>query len=186
MDNLFQFFKNGWTSGLPESICGHGSTMRYTTQLRLALPIIIQGLKVKTIHDIGCGDLNWIQSVNLGETIYRGFDLIPRYRNITKLDIIKEDPPPADLIICRDVLMHFPNKEALIALKRIKKTCRYLLATTFFVSNVNRHEWTKTIRDCFSKLNIMISPFNLGCPILFIPEPLSDSAIGLWEIADEN
>jgi hypothetical protein len=120
----------GWRGGKPETICGNGSTLRSTDNIRRWLPSVVKRYGIMTLNDAGAGDMNWIRQIKW-DVEYRPFDLVPRAETVTKLDITNEAMPLADGLLCRHVLNHLdaPRIEAALALFR--KSSRYLIATQF-------------------------------------------------------
>ena len=124
-------YEQGWTGGLPETKCGYGSTLRATKKQRDWIPEIIESYNIYSIADIGAGDLNWIKETELpSEVEYWAYDLVPRHPEVIKFDLVKEVPPPVDMIMCLWVLNHFPYDECKTAIENLKKSgSRYLLMT---------------------------------------------------------
>jgi hypothetical protein len=135
-DAMYARMKNGWHAGKPETICGNGSMLRHTTNIRRWLPWRVLRYDIKTLNDAGAGDMGWIRMVSWSEPIeYRPFDLIPRDPAVMKLDITTETMPEADAILCRMVLNHLMdangNGRVEMALDRFKESAKYLIATHF-------------------------------------------------------
>lgn len=131
-------YKTGWTGGLPETPCGHGSKLRVTKKQRLWIPKIVEDLSIKTISDIGAGDLNWISKIKFGIDVrYTPFDLVPRHKSVNSFNLLTTVPPKSDLLMCLWVLNHFPEKEHQIGFENLKKSgSKYLLIT-------QRETWVK-------------------------------------------
>ena len=72
------FYQTGGKGGLPETPCGFGSRLSETKAQRQWIPEIIGKYGIKTIADIGAGDLNWITHMNMGGVEYAAYDLVPR------------------------------------------------------------------------------------------------------------
>lgn len=113
--------KNLWNE--QESVSGPGSTFENTKNIRAALPEVFETYGINSILDIHCGDFNWIQHVEMNGIDYTGADIVEKlidknnrqfasgYRSSQFLDLVKEPLPKADLILCRDGLVHFYNRE---------------------------------------------------------------------------
>lgn len=122
-------FKSGWQGGLPETPCGYGSTLEATKAQRKWIPQIVQKYGIKTIADIGAGDLNWIKRIKLDAEV-RHFDIVPRAENVEVLDITEQIPPKADMVLCLWVLNHLNKDDCLKALNNIKASgAKYLMMT---------------------------------------------------------
>ena len=123
-------FSRGWVGGLPETPCGHGSTLGATTAQRKWIPRLIETYGIKSIVDVGAGDLNWISITDLGGATYIPFDLIPRHPSVKQFDLVRDVPPVADMLMCLWVLNHLDFETCRAALKNLKASgSRYLLMT---------------------------------------------------------
>ena len=118
----------GWSSGLPETACGYGSRLSSTAKQRQWMPEIISKYQIKTIADIGAGDLNWIKKTDLCGADYTPYDLVPRVPGVVEFDIIKQPPPDVDLIMCLWVLNHFSDSDCQSAIRNLMRS-KYLMVT---------------------------------------------------------
>ena len=122
-------FKKGWTGGLPETPCGFGSKMSSTQAQRDWLPSLVKKYGIKTVADIGAGDLNWIPHVKW-DVEYTPYDLIPRHESVTRLNILEEVAPKVDMLMCLWVLNHMPFEQARLAFQNLRESgSKYLLMT---------------------------------------------------------
>ena len=121
---------NGWRAGKPFTICGNGSTLDATANVRRWLPQIAKRYDIRTVNDAGAGDMVWIRRVQW-DVDYQPFDLIPRLPEVAKIDITREMIPVCDAILCRMVLNHLQERivETVALLKQ--SGARYLIATQF-------------------------------------------------------
>jgi len=192
-------YKNNLFGG-DESVSGPGSSLEQTQAIREALPKVIRELNVRTFVDAPCGDFHWMSKVELDIDKYIGIDIVPdmirvnqqKYNNDNRkfltLDIINDDLPTADLIMCRDCFIHLSNKDIRAALNNIRRArFKYLLTTTFTNTTINRNIVTGRVRP----INLQVSPFNFPDPILLINEKCtesngkcSDKSLALWNVAD--
>ena len=191
--DLFEYYyeKNIW--GNTESVSGYGSTINYTENLRNGLEKVIIDFEIKSIIDAPCGDFNWMNSVNLENVNYWGFDIVKNLilRNkelyerenvkFSVLDIITDNIPKADLWICRDVLFHFSNDDIDLVIKNFQKSeVKYILTTTYRETILNENIKTGEFRE----LNLEIEPFCFPKPILIIDDSnngeVSGRVMGLW------
>jgi len=124
-------YKKGWKGGLPETPCGMGSRVSETVLQREWIPKMIRKYKIKTIADIGAGDLNWIQHMKMPKALeYKAYDLVPRHPDVMSFNLLEEIPPKVDLIFCLWVLNHFTYEHCLIALENLKASgSKYMMMT---------------------------------------------------------
>lgn len=129
-----------FSGGLPDTLCGTGSTIDATAEIRAALPSLLRALGIGVLLDAPCGDMYWISSVDLGCVSYIGADnsdemlAAARQRNKTavlrKMDIVYDALPPADGMLCRDFHQHLPNYMVTAALENFARSeIKWLLAT---------------------------------------------------------
>jgi hypothetical protein len=185
-------FRQGWKSGGKETVCGVGSTLAATTRLRRRLPALLKELGINSINDAGCGDLNWILTLDWTNYDYLGVDVVERNSwqaattptfQVHVADICDRQLRPCDLTICRDVFIHLPNELIMIALGNFCLSSKYVLATSFdVVSNKNR----PTRPGGYSPLNLCLEPFGLGEPTFKIYEKKRCKYLGLWQIYEER
>jgi hypothetical protein len=189
-DEIYE--NNLWLSD--ESVSGTGSTMDATAAIRMLIPQIVKELGVKTILDIPCGDYKWFQTMNL-DVRYTGADVVRQLvtddyekygdedHTFRVLDITKDPLPQVDLVLCRDLLGHFSNRDVQLALKNLKKSgSKYLLATTF----PERENATDIVTGQWRPINLA-SMFGLPDPKAYLYEGCTalgfeDKALGLWEL----
>lgn len=208
-------FYDEQAGGVPESASGAGSSRDATETIRRELPRLCERYGIQTFFDLCCGDCNWITHVNLGVDNYIGADVVrelveqnrQRYgrpgREFMHLDILTADLPKADLVLCRDVLVHYGFEHAMQALRNIARSgSRYLLATTFTGHGPNRdvnsyQEYDQIVspgttpRVPWVLHNLQMAPFNLPLPIEVIDErckehypAFADKSLALWRLAD--
>jgi hypothetical protein len=99
----------------------------------------------------------------------------------------RADLPAADLIVCRDGLVHLSFADARAAIENFRRSgSRYLLATTFVQRSENRDVPTGGWRV----LNMQAPPFSFPAPLTTIDERCvhsdgiyRDKRLGLWELA---
>jgi 2-polyprenyl-3-methyl-5-hydroxy-6-metoxy-1,4-benzoquinol methylase len=182
--------------GEAESRSGAGSSLEFSVALRKSLPLLLTELNAASLLDLGCGDFNWMRTVDLGAARYTGVDVVEslircntevyasRDRSFLVADITKDRLPAADVALCRHCLIHLPNSQVLRVLANLKISgTRYLLATTNPGVLVNVDTWPGSFRS----INMQITPFNLPPPLRSLQDSTSDdqvSVLGLWRIAD--
>jgi len=168
----------GWRAGLPETICGNGSTMAHTANVRRWLPEIVQRYKILRLNDAGAGDLHWIRKVSWQSILrYTAFDLIPRDASVTKVDISAEDLPESDAVLCRMVMNHLDEPRILKALERFRRTTRYLIATQFKGEDLPQRS------PQFTRLDLRLAPYSLGEPLEHAQDGSeSICSLALWRL----
>jgi len=187
--------------GGSESRSGEGSSLAQTERIRREIPRLLAKLGASTLLDAPCGDFNWMQHVQLELNRYWGIDIVDevivanRARFISErrefycCNLIDDPLPAADVVLCRDCLVHLDFRQAKLVLRNFKRSgCKYLLTTTF----TNRTANADLVGDdVWRTLNLQLSPFNLPPPLELINEQCteggeaySDKCLGLWRFED--
>jgi hypothetical protein len=123
-------WEKGWTGGLPETPCGSGSKLVNTKTQREWLPRMWKKYGVRTIADVGAGDLNWIKEMDMTAYKYMPFDLVPRHPSVSEFNLIEQKPPAVDCVLCLWVLNHLPLHDAQRAWDNLWScNSRYLIIT---------------------------------------------------------
>jgi hypothetical protein len=196
------FSKNSF--GGETSLSGRGSDLDQTKRIQEELPKLLIRYGVKSIIDLPCGDQNWISKVPLGNVTYVGADIVPELvlentnfygssnRTFIELDITKEIPPRAELILCRDLLVHLNTKQIYLALRNIKRSGATYILTTSFTDNrpyKNLPIFTRSVG--WRAINLQSEPFNFPEPLEIVNEEctegageFSDKSLALWKVAD--
>ncbi len=188
---------NKW--GDRESVSGKGSNLQSTEELRRLLPPLLAELGVRSMVDVPCGDFNWMAHVDLSGVDYLGGDIVPELieRNRTKhsragiafevIDLIAGPVPKADLVFCRDCLVHLSNAHVAAALANIRASDANWLLTTVYGGSPNDDIYTGEWRP----IDISRPPFGLPAPRRLIaegkdwlPGQAKDKMLGLWRVAD--
>jgi SAM-dependent methyltransferase len=186
----------------PETVSGRGSSLKSTETLRRDLPRLFAEHGIRSVVDAGCGDFHWFSTLPVELDSYLGIEVDeelaaanqarhgdPR-RRFTSLDIIRDPLPSADLILCRDVLVHLKNRQVSAALRNFRRSgSRFLLATTF----TGEHPNLVIPLGGWRPLNLELPPFELGPPLAVIREAESvedsrytDKSLALWPLQPER
>ena len=187
--------RNVW--GSEESRSGGGSTRERGSHFRGALLDVLQRFEIASIVDAPCGDFNWMRDV-VGEHDYVGIDIVgeliaangERYgtasRRFLCRDLTHHSLPKADLILCRDCLVHFSYVDVRAAIANFQRSGSKYLLTTTFPSAVNIDIRTGGWRP----LNLQAEPFFFPRPVAVIDEvpagvkhDYPDKQLSLWELA---
>lgn len=188
--------RNRWLG--TESVSGPGSSLAATAVVREALPLVLRALAAETLLDAPCGDFGWLSSVELPVRTYIGIDVVPELIETARersggrhefrvADISRDPVPRADLVLCRDCLVHLSEEGAFAAIANFKESgSEFLLTTTFYAQAQNLPGSTGGWRP----INLQRPPFSFSAPILLIPERRfdparahSDKSLGLWALA---
>ena len=189
----------GWGGN---SLSGMGSDLEQTESVRRHLVPLLEEYGVNSLLDLPCGDFYWMKLVDLGKRRYLGGDLVAdliqanqqiyesEKRRFVVLDLLQDSLPDADLILCRDCLIHLSNGDIFKALKNIKKSqIAYILTTSYPLLKRN----TDILTGDFRAINLMMPPFNFPTPLAIIPEntfpeqkdnPNFIRELCLWRVAD--
>ena len=65
-----------WKASADTPVCGEGSTVEHTAPFSSFLTRLCSAEwgQVRSVADLGCGDLTFMSSVDIGDVRYRGFD----------------------------------------------------------------------------------------------------------------
>lgn len=185
--------------GAASSVSGLGSEDLATAAIRDALPPLLQRLGARSLLDAPCGDAGWISRMKL-DLDYAGVDIVPSLIQANNqrvargeligrflvADITRDALPHADVILCRDCLVHLSFDNIARAAANFRASgARFLLATTF-------PEWDAN-RDCedgdWRALNMTKPPFGWPAPRELIDERCEeggggwrDKSLGLWRL----
>lgn len=189
--------RNVW--GNAESVSGPGSTARRGAAFRGDLIDLLRRLDTRVLLDAPCGDFNWAGEVADAVPRYIGVDVVPELiervraahaserRTFICADLVRDPLPRADVILCRDALVHFSFGETRAALRNFKRSgAEYLLATTFLDTARNVDIRTG---GGWRDLNLQEPPFSFPPPLELIDERCTDyggryrgKRLALWRL----
>lgn len=192
------YSENRW--GDDESVSGPGSSLARTAKLRNELPVLLEELGARTLLDAPCGDFNWMKDTQPRIEQYIGLDIVPDL--ITKNqrlygndqtrflcgDLTRDKLPRADVILCRDCLIHFSFRHITAAIRNFKQSgSTYLLTNSYPAWRKNEDIRTGDFRP----LNLSLAPFNFPPPLKQIDEKhpqeqaeFFGKILGLWKLSD--
>ena len=132
------------------SPCGKGSTVEGTRVVKDYIEKIVCEYNIKSVSDAPCGQYNlWTKDVDFNGADYTGYDInaelvvlnnreFPHIKFV-EFDVVNQVLPYADLIMCKDLLFHFPNNFAMRAIQNFKRSdSKYLLCTNH--NNIDQHK----------------------------------------------
>jgi 2-polyprenyl-3-methyl-5-hydroxy-6-metoxy-1,4-benzoquinol methylase len=189
---------NAW--GDRESVSGPGSTRERARTFLPELTALVRRLRVGTLLDAPCGDFNWAQPLAEAAAHYIGVDVVPAlisanrsrwsspFRRFLCRDLVSQRLPSADLVLCRDGLVHFGNEDVLAALANLRRTgAEHLILTTFIGDRSN----PDIANGGWRPLNMQRPPFSLPPPLELVDEHChhtggiyADKRLGLWRTRD--
>jgi hypothetical protein len=197
-------YKNGLFFG-KESLSGRGSDADQTRLIKNELPGILKRLKVGSLLDLPCGDLNWMSEVDLGDVSYTGADIVPeliddlktRFRDTDRqflcLDSSKDPIVSAyDAIFCRDLLVHLSTQEIASVLRNFKSSKSTYLITTHFTDNRRyKNLPAVSLGIGWRAINFRLPPFSFPAPLLELNEgctegngDFADKSLAVWKLSD--
>ena len=181
-----------------DTVSGSGSTLTQTREIIKSLPPMLDTFRINTVLDIPCGDFNWMKEIDWQGRRYLGADILPelvsenneKYSNgrisFSVVDLTTDTLPEADMIFCRDCLVHFSYQDIIKALRNIKQSSsKFLMTTTFPEEEMNED----IITGGWRPLNFGLAPFSFPEPLYLLNEHctegdglFSDKSLGLWEV----
>ena len=112
---------------------GPGSTLEFTRLYRAFLQDFLAANQIRSVVDAGCGDWEFSQALDWAGIDYLGIDIVasvieqnrqrygaPNVR-FAVADIVRDELPPADLLIVKDVLMHLPDADISRFLRQLQR-----------------------------------------------------------------
>lgn len=183
-----------------ESVSGPGSTLSETEHLRGLLPPLFHELGVETLIDLPCGDFHWFKEIAYPFRRYTGCDIVAALiarntalyaddvRNFQVLDGLKDPLPSADMLFCRDLLLHLSYRD-------IRRFFAAVLAADIewiLVSHAVGYKNEDIHTGQGRLVNLMAAPFHFPAPRRIVME---DSkvfggkfkdirAMALWRVDD--
>ena len=188
------YHRNQW--GSPESVSASGSEMTRTRHLRTELPHLLREFNIRSVLDIPCGDFNWMKEVVANTSVtYVGGDIVkPLIQQLSDthsshnvkfihLDITKSQLPQADLMICRDCLIHLSYADTRAMLTNfLSSGIPYLLTTTHVNAGTFQNHDIAT--GDFRLIDLYSAPYNFPRdPLAVIDDwvpPDPERTICLW------
>jgi SAM-dependent methyltransferase len=199
MRRIFGAIHGARSWGDCESASGPGSTRERAAAFLPDLLELVRSLEVRVLLDAPCGDFNWAAPLADAVESYVGVDVVPELiasnrrhastrRRFLCRDLVHQRLPAADLVLCRDALVHFSHQQVVAALANLRRTgARYLLATTFVGDRENPDITTGEWRP----LNLERAPFGFPRPLATVDERChhtggiyADKRLALWRFGD--
>lgn len=154
--------------------CGPGSTLKYTENLRTLLGNFLEKHNITSMVDAPCGDYSWMSQTSLPSiSEYVGGDIVDfliennrkNYPTVSfkTLDLTCDKIPDADLLFCRDCLLHLSFKDINKVFENISQSnIKFVLLSNWPLDFENQ----KDIQTGGSRyINFLEKPFNFPEPI---------------------
>lgn len=190
------FYSNLWRG---DSRSGPGSTVDQTACVAAGIPVLCERLGVRRLLDVPCGDFSWMADVDLSGITYVGGDIVPEIvernrdafgsadRTFLDLDLTRSNLPSADLLFCRDCLVHLSNADVQAALENVAHSdVQWILTTTF----PEEPENVDIVTGDWRPIDLTKPPFGLPPPVELLSEgctehdgAFADKSLGLWSVA---
>ena len=175
--------------GRTRSVSGWGSTLEYTENLRNKLPELLRIYSIQSIFDAPCGDHNWMRFVLKECAVnYIGGDIVSplvesnnnKYKTGTvkfmQIDLTKDRFPYADLMVCRDCLIHLSYRDIKAVLENfVDSKIKYLLTSTLVHSNEHTNEDISSGRH--REIDLFSAPYNFPADVLYRIEDWQNPAL---------
>ena len=189
---------NLWSD--PETRSGTGSSLDSTRVLRAKLPPVLRRLGTRVLLDAPCGDFSWMDRVDLGGISYIGADIVTSIiaenqrlfgsesRRFVELDLTRDPLPDADVLLCRDCLVHLSYANISRVFENLRRSrIRFILMTNFPGRGDN-----KDVEDGdWRPLDFEAPPFDFPPPRLTIIEECeeeggsyADKSLCAWPVTD--
>lgn len=131
---------------------------------------------VYTVLDIGCGDLRVARNIDFGFAAYIGVEASTQFRDVSQtpmrgvildgFDVLTEDLPAADLVLCKEVLQHLSNEQVQTLLDRTAHYKRRLFTNSVFSMEGKTQNDDIETGD-FRPVDLTLPPFNAPAKTVF-------------------
>lgn len=173
-------YRDGWwgQNSWGENSSGEGSTLTNTEAYRACLQQLLGDKNIQSVVDLGCGDWEFSQAINWDGIRYLGLDVVKSVieknqkkftqPNISfiQIDGTQSPLPPADLLICKDVLQHLSNEDVWEIVNQFPKF-KYCLITNDVDPDSLSSSNPQIPRGHLRPLDLTQPPFCLtGCKLL--------------------
>lgn len=141
MNEARDVFEQIYATAHWEGGSGQGSRPEVTEVYRIVVERLIGSSDVRTVVDAGCGDWEFARLIDWSAVTYTGFDVVPGVLATNRAnfssphvafeyaDLSTSRLPPADLLLCKDVLQHWPIDAISRFLATNRGRYRYMLLT---------------------------------------------------------
>lgn len=157
-----------WTNG-----SGPGSIPTNTVEYRKLLQKIFNDDKYQSYVDIGCGDWQIMKMIDIPKSKkYIGYDIAEKVVQHNQKTYSKDNVEfvynvdidqiaPADILIIKDVMIHWPNARIRHFIDNILPKFKYALITEGYWSYTEFSNWDIKDYGEFHNLDLIVSPYNM-------------------------
>jgi SAM-dependent methyltransferase len=154
------------------TLCGNGSTLAVTENLRKQLAPFLQRYKINSMFDAACGDYSWMSQTQLPAGLeYIGGDIVEslieknrqQYPGVDfrLFDITQDAFPKVDLVFCRACLIHLSHADIHRVFENIvRSSVQYLM-----LSNHPRRDNTDIPTGDFRGVDFRRAPYSFNSAI---------------------
>ena len=188
-------YRNGvWLNSRQSgSLSGLGSECENTKPIREQLPGLLHSIGVRCILDVGCGDFNWMKEVRI-PCAYIGVDIVREVieaniaaygspeRTFRTLDATCDPLPPADTVLCREVLFHLSFRDVWRLVENVRTSgASFLIATSDSGLKLN----ADILSGDYRYLNLQRPPFSFPPPIVSIQDSCVEPnrVLAVWKVS---
>ena len=140
MQNVQERFSQIYATDFWVSGSGTGSRPENNVEYMALLARFMALNEVRSVVDLGCGDWQFSRYVDWSKVHYTGIDVVPEviqgntqafarpgltFKCTTDID----ESPPADLLVCKDMMQHLPNDLVETYLRVLPTRFKLLLIT---------------------------------------------------------
>jgi hypothetical protein len=169
------FYNEGkWgRNGKGESVSGKGSEYKYAKPFVNYVKSLIHKHRVTSIVDLGCGDWELMRRIDLEDIQYLGLECVRELvtRNNRKYskkniqfkfgDILSMKYPKADLLICKDVMIHLSNQQIKKIISQFSNF-KYVLVVNSVYTSTGTSQNNDIQMGQFRPVDISKPPFNVN------------------------
>ena len=169
-----------------------GNAVQNAKNIIQEMPRIFKKYRIKTMFDIGCGNVAWMREANFTGVQYTGGDIVNDLVEENKMNfpdlafmhfnIVEQIPKRYDLLFLRSVFIHLEIKDVLAAIRNIKQSgSKYIILN----SHIGVEDNKETSCLMLKKRDFMKPPFGLPKPLYSFDENGHGVCqICLWRVKD--
>jgi len=190
--------ENTW--GDPESRSGPGSTQARAAEFVPDLVALLTQMRTRVLLDAACGDFAWAAPVAAAVERYIGVDVVADLidrnqreharpnRTFICADLAEADLPRADVILCRDCLVHLSFADIRRTVANFARSGSRLLLTTTFIARGRNDD---IVTGGWRPIDLQAVPLGWPTPLALVDERCThtggiyrDKRLALWELAE--